>query len=241
MLTRERPKAATKRGRRTLLTGVVAVALLGGMTVSVAAAGVAGAATTRHIEVCKAGSVAGTFDFTVNGGAAFGLQTGGCKTVAATAETNTVTELADSTGATHLASISLVPNTGTTSVSTRTAKVTVAAGTTVTATFTNANSYAYLKVCKVVPAGSGLVGTVFNFTESVIRVARPVSSASPLRRHRTRAVAARPSTRLGLTSTSPRRRQPVLQVTGVSVTGGTLDTANYGRGDGNCNRWSCQR
>ena len=93
------------------------------MTVSVAAAGVAGAATTRHIEVCKAGSVAGTFDFTVNGGAAFGLQTGGCKTVAATAETNTVTELADSTGATHLASISLVPNTGTTSVSTRTAKV----------------------------------------------------------------------------------------------------------------------
>jgi len=229
MLTRERPKAATKRGRRTLLTGVVAVALLGGMTVSVAAAGVAGAATTRHIEVCKAGSVAGTFDFTVNGGAAFGLQTGGCKTVAATAETNTVTELADSTGATHLASISLVPNTGTTSVSTRTAKVTVAAGTTVTATFTNANSYAYLKVCKVVPAGSGLVGTDFNFTESV-----PGSTVGPF----SVAAATTPDTSCGgktqyqvgthvNISEAPTNG---VEVTGVSVSGGTLDTANYGAG-----------
>ncbi len=167
MTTGERPQAATKRGRRTLLAGVVAVALLGGMTVSVASAGVAGATVvTRHIEVCKAGPVAGLFSFTVNGTTTFSLTSGHCRTVAATAETNTVTEALDSTGATHLASIALVPSTaGTTSVSTRTAHITVAANTTVTATFTNQPSYGYLKVCKVAGT-SNLLGHSFSFTES---------------------------------------------------------------------------
>ncbi len=169
MLTRERPQAATKRGRRTLLTGVVAVALLGGMTVSVAAASVAGASTTRSIEVCKAGPVAGSFSFTLTTNSdtakTFSLTSGQCKTFAAAA-TNTVVEALDATGATHLGSIALVPNTGTTSVGTRTAHVDVAAGSETTATFTNEPTYGQLKVCKSEYNSPSLIGEPFSFTES---------------------------------------------------------------------------
>ncbi len=167
MMTRERPQAATKRGRRTLLAGVVAVALLGGMTVSVASAGVAGAVvTTRHIEICKAGAVKGTFDFTLNGGAAFGLTSGSCVTKVAIA-TNKVVELADTSGATTLTGISILPATGSSSsLSTRTATVAVAANSQTTVTFTNSPAYSQLKVCKSEFNTPALIGQPFTFTET---------------------------------------------------------------------------
>lgn len=162
MLTRERPQAATKRGRRSLLAGVVAVALLGGMTVSVASASVAGAAG-RSIEVCKAGAVTGSFDFTLNGETSFSLETGQCSTFAANA-TNTVVEAASTTA--HLTSIALVPNTGSTSVANRSATVKVAAGSETTATFTNAPTIGQLKVCKSEFDTPSLIGQPFSFTET---------------------------------------------------------------------------
>ncbi len=226
MLTRERPQAATKRGRRTLLTGVVAVALLGGMAVSVASASVAGASTTRHIEVCKAGAVSGSFNFTLNEETTFSLTTGQCKTFTALAS-NTVTEAASAT--THLTSIVLVPNTGTVSVGSRSATVKVAAGSTTTATFTNAPSYGQLKVCKVAPSGSGLVGQPFSFTEStanssvgpfsVDAATTPDTSCGGLTRYQ-----------VGTLVNISEAPTTGTQVTNIGVTGGSLSASNLSAG-----------
>ncbi len=220
MLTRERPKAATKRGRRTLLTGVVAVALLGGMAVSVASASVAGAAA-RSIEVCKLGNVPGSFNFTLNGETTFSLVSGGCKTLTALAS-NTVVEAASTT--THVSSIVLVPNTGTVSVANQSATVKVASGSSTTATFTNVPSYGQLKVCKVAAANSpSLIGQSFSFTErtansvvgpfSVSAASKPDTSCGGLQRYQV-------GTRVNISEAATAGTQ----VTNVGVTGGSLSS-----------------
>jgi len=196
------------------------------MAVSVSAASVAGAATGRHIEVCKEGNVSGSFSFTLND-STFSLVSGQCSTFTANT-TNTVTEAAYT--ATHLASISIVGSTGSSSsVANRTAHVPVAAGTTPTVTFTNAPSYAYLKVCKVAPAGSGLDGLPFSFTErtanstvgpfTVNAAATADTSCGGLTRYQV-------GTRVNISEAATAN----VQVTNIDVTGGSLATSNYALG-----------
>jgi hypothetical protein len=148
-----------------LLTGVVATALMGGMTVGVSSAG---AATTAKLEVCKAGNVSGSFQFSLNNGTPFSVASGSCATKTVASGTNQkVTELADPTGATVLSAIAIAPAADkvSTSVATRTAVVKVPAGAEAVATFTNKANNGQLKVCKVA-GNSALLGQSFSFTES---------------------------------------------------------------------------
>ncbi len=179
MLTRERPKAATKRGRRTLLAGVVAVALLGGMTVSVASAGVAGALPTQTLKVCKAGDVSGSFTFSVNEATPFSLTTGNCRIVGAKAGHNTVTEALDSTGATHFTHATTMPANALVSVVGQTATVNVTLGGTAEVSMFNAPVIVGLEVCKVA-ADATTNGHTFNFTESTLAGLRASFSLTAL-------------------------------------------------------------
>jgi hypothetical protein len=119
------------------------------------------------LEVCKAGSVAGSFGFKVDGGATFLLATGQCREIVETAAKHTVVELPDTTGRTYLKSISILPFTSgdSTSVPTRTAVVKVVKGADATVSFTNAQALAQLKVCKIAGDPS-LLGLPYSFTET---------------------------------------------------------------------------
>ncbi len=165
----ERHRAARRR-RRLTLAGVAAAALLGGMTLAaVSAAVVSQAATITHIEICKVGQVTGTYQFSVDGKTPIGVQANGpCAAVNVAGGTHTVTELPDTTGATVLTKIKVIPSTaGTGNVATRTATVTVARGNVVETRFKDEPAQGELKVCKVADANSSnLTGDPFNFTAS---------------------------------------------------------------------------
>ncbi len=163
----ERPGAATKRGRRSLLAGVVAVALLAGLTtVGVQAAGAS--VTGTRIEICKAGAVSGSFPFSVDGSTTpVWVTVGTCRGVSVEPGTHTVQELADTSGATVLQRIQLFPSNsvGTKDVATRTATVTVPINGNVITRFVNEPNTSVLKVCKI--AGDpAILGQSFSFTET---------------------------------------------------------------------------
>ena len=149
---------------------MAAAALLGGMTLAaVPAAVVSQAASPTHIEICKVGQVTGTYQFSVDGQTSIGVQANGpCASVNVSAGRHTVTELPDTTGATVLTKIKVIPSTaGTGSVATRTASVTVATGNVVETRFKDEPAQGELKVCKVADSDSrDLIGTLFNFTAS---------------------------------------------------------------------------
>ena len=197
--------------------------------------GSAGAASGTSIEVCNAGHVSGSFPFTVDSGPSFSIQVGHCVIKAVSAGENLVKELVDSTG-TGLQSISVAPGSASLAHQVQNstsqagyAKVNIESGARVTVTFTNASSYGQLKVCKVAPAGSGLVGTAFNFTErtanelvgpfAVDAATKPDTSCSGLTRYRV-------GTKVNV-SEAPTTGT---EVTGIDVTGGTLASANYAAG-----------
>ena len=167
-----RPSAATKRGRLPALAGIVAVALLGGVTVGVAGVQSAGAATITgpKIEICKSGPVTGSFNFLVNGETQVAVGVGTCVGVAVTAGPNTVSELVDPTGATTLNSIQVTPATAlvSKSIANRTTTVNVPAVTgNVAVTFGNIPNTGGLKICKLAATNSpGLIGQSFAFTET---------------------------------------------------------------------------
>jgi hypothetical protein len=152
------------------LAGVAAAALIGGMTLAAAPAVFASrapATVTTHIEICKVGSVTGTYEFSVDGAAPIGVEANGpCASVDVSAGSHTVAELPDTTGKTVLTKIRVIPSTaGTGDVATRTATVTVAAGNTVETRFKDEPAKGELKVCKVADASSAnLTGYPFNFT-----------------------------------------------------------------------------
>ncbi|MGO8870395.1 MAG: hypothetical protein ACLQPH_03170 [Acidimicrobiales bacterium] len=168
-----RPSAATKRGRLSALAGVVAVALLGGVTVGVAGVQSAGAATINgpKIEICKSGAVTGSFNFYVNNSATpVSVAVGTCVGVGVTAGLNTVTEAVDPSGATSLNSIQVTPATAlvSKSIPLRTAIVNVPAVTgNVAIVFGNIPNTGGLKICKLAATNSpGLIGESFAFTET---------------------------------------------------------------------------
>lgn len=173
-----RPGAARMRNRLFVPIGVIAAALMVALTLGVTSnIGVAGAQTPNtFIEVCKQGNVSNPtpagFPFNINGGETFYVPVGGCSDQAVTSGTNKVTELPDPTGASLLQSITVAPKSANlhrkitnTAKQAGWAQVDVTAGKTVTTTFTNEPNSGQLKVCKVVAAGSPLIGTNFTFTE----------------------------------------------------------------------------
>ncbi len=166
MAIEERPSAATKRGRRSLLAGVVAVALLGGLT-TVGIQTTAGATIIGpKIEICKGGPVSGSFQFSVdNSTTPVSVAVGTCKGVSVTAGTHTVKELASTT--TTLSKIQIYIGTGTTNLATRTATVVVPETTNGEAgvRFVNQPATGSLKVCKVAGDPS-ILGNSYSFTES---------------------------------------------------------------------------
>ncbi|MGO8871886.1 MAG: hypothetical protein ACLQPH_10905, partial [Acidimicrobiales bacterium] len=165
-------RAATRRGRLSALAGIVAVALLGGVTVGVVGVQSAGATPISgpKIEVCKSGPVSGNFDFTVDSTLSLVVAAGTCKGVPVAAGTNTVTEAVDPTGATILNSIQVTPATAlvSKSIPNRTATVNVPAVTgDVAVTFGNIPNTGGLKICKLAATNSpGLIGESFAFTET---------------------------------------------------------------------------
>jgi len=164
MSTVERPVAASKKGRRSLLAGVAALALLGGMSLGVHQAG---ATVVTKVEICKGGPVSGSASFSVNGSTTpVVIPVGSCRGVLVPPGVNTIRELPDNSGLTKLGNIMINPTTaGTGSVATRTATVTVPVGGNVAVRFVNQPNGSVLKVCKV--AGSGVpVGQSFTFTEN---------------------------------------------------------------------------
>jgi hypothetical protein len=167
MAIEERPRAATKRGRRSLLAGVVAVALLGGLTtVGIQATASAATITGPKIEICKGGPVSGTYQFSVDQQTTVSVAVGTCKGVGVTTGTHTVTELVDTSGLTSLSKIQITPSTaGTGNVGTRTATVNVTETTNPLVRFVNEPNSSLLKICKV--AGDPAInGKSFTFEET---------------------------------------------------------------------------
>jgi hypothetical protein len=165
MSTMERPWAARRKGRSLALTGVTAVALLGGLTIGAHSAGAT--VTGTRIQICKAGQVSGSASFSLNNSATpIAVQVGHCVSVGTTAGANTVRELPDPTGATVLSAINIRPVTaGTGNIATRTATVNVPEGGSPVTQFINSPATSVLKVCKV--AGDpALLGHQFSFTET---------------------------------------------------------------------------
>jgi hypothetical protein len=142
------------------------VALTLGVTAN---AGVAGAATTGTVQVCKTGNVTGSFPFSVNSGETFYVAVNHCTDVTVDTGENLVTELVSAS--TTLKSISVSPTTANVVHKVKNslsqagyAKVDVNAGQDVTVTFKNQPAIGSLKVCKI--AGSPeLLGQSFSFTE----------------------------------------------------------------------------
>ncbi len=167
MSTSERPVAATKRGRRSLLAGVIGLALLGGMTMTAGVHPAGAVVVGTKIEICKGGQVSGSFLFSVNNSPTpISVAVGTCKGVSVAPGRNTVRELPDLSGLTMLSKITVNPSTaGSGDIASRTATVTVPTGGNVAVRFVNASNSGALKVCKV--AGNGVpVGQSFTFTES---------------------------------------------------------------------------
>jgi hypothetical protein len=120
------------------------------------------------INICKANTVTGTYQFSLDSGPAISIAAGNCDLIEVEDGYNTVTELPDTTGATQLSEISVTPPvdtvTGTLSVPNRTVTVNIPANQTATTTFTNVY-VARIQVCKIAGTPS-LVGDPFNFTYS---------------------------------------------------------------------------
>ena len=120
------------------------------------------------VNICKANTVTGTYQFSLDSGPAISIAAGNCDLIEVEDGYNTVTELPDTTGATQLSEISVSPPVdtvaGTLSVPNRTVTVNIPANQTATTTFTNVY-VAQIQVCKIAGTPS-LVGDPFNFTYS---------------------------------------------------------------------------
>ena len=120
------------------------------------------------VNICKANTVTGTYQFSLDSGPAISITAGACDLLEVEDGYNTITELPDTTGATQLSSISVSPSVdtvaGTLSVPNRTVTVNVPANQTATTTFTNLY-VAQIEVCKIAGTPS-LVGDPFDFTYS---------------------------------------------------------------------------
>ncbi len=155
-------------------TGIVALAVLLGLgalgSLVSLAPGTASALGLGQawVNICKANTVTGTYQFSLDSGPAISITAGMCDLLEVEDGYNTVTELPDTTGATQLSSISVSPSVdtvaGTLSVPNRTVTVNVPANQTATTTFTNVD-VAQVEVCKVAGTPS-LVGDPFDFTYS---------------------------------------------------------------------------
>ena len=147
--------------------GSVAAALRGLTTVGIQAAHATMIGITR-VEVCKGGPLSnGTFLFSVNGSTTpISVAVDTCKGVAVKPGSNTVRELADTSGLTRLGKIQITPATaGVSNLATRSATVFVPRGGEVIARFVNEPTTSLLKVCAVA-ADPALLGDTFSFTES---------------------------------------------------------------------------
>lgn len=226
-----RPSAATKRGRLSALAGIVAVALLGGVTVGVAGVQSAGAATITgpKIEICKSGPVTGSFLFSVNESETpISVKVGTCVGVAVTAGPNTVSELVDPTGATTLNSIQVTPSTAlvSKSIANRTATVNVPAVTgNVAVTFGNVPNTGGLKICKLAATNSpSLIGESFAFTETA---GGSVVDASAIANG---ACSQLTSYQVGTQVAIQENATPGTAVQSISVSGGTGSNQNLAAG-----------
>ena len=170
MSQRRRDRTTPNRGRRPLLAGVVAAALICGLlTVGIQAAHATMIGITR-VEVCKGGPVSGTFPFSVDGSTTpVWVAVGTCKGVAVKPGSNTVKELGDTSGLTRLGKIQITPaSAGVSNLATRTATVFVPSGEGVITRFVNDPAIGVLKVCVVADASSlELIGQSFAFTQTV--------------------------------------------------------------------------
>ncbi len=230
MAIEERPRAATKRGRRSLLAGVVAVALLGGLT-TIGIQTTAGATVIGpKIEICKGGPVSGTFQFSIDQTTTVSVAVGTCKGVSVTSGTHTVTEVKDPSGATTLKSIQIYLGTGTVNLATRTATVVVPETTNGEAgvRFANQPAIGQLKVCKVAGDPS-IVGNSYSFTESaggttVGPFAVTAGSLNPLN------CSDITPYQIGTAVNVAELANPTTQVSNITVTGGGQTNTNLSAG-----------
>lgn len=190
------PRVVRRLLPRALASAVAAATLLGiGLGASAPALAATGGATASHysvvhhhykhhkkhnkkhhkkhkkdpatIDVCKGGSVNGSFSFTVDGGKAFSLSSGNCKSVTTTSGQHTVVEMPDATGATFLSAINVSPAADQVrqSLASGSVVVKVPANADVTTQFINSPAMGTLKVCKIAGDPS-LNGQEFSFTET---------------------------------------------------------------------------
>ncbi len=159
---------------KSVKAGIVVLAVLLGMgtlgsLVSLASGTASGLGLGQAwINICKANTVAGTYQFSLDSGPAISIAAGNCDLLEVEDGYNTVTELPDTTGATQLSAISVSPPVdtvaGTLSVPNRTVTVNIPANQTATTTFTNIY-VAQIQVCKIAGTAA-LVGDPFDFTYS---------------------------------------------------------------------------
>ncbi len=167
-------RRAVRTPLKSVTSGIVVLAVLLGMgtlgsLVSLASGTASGLGLGQAwINICKASTVTGTYQFSLDSGPAISIAAGKCDLIEVEDGHNTVTELPDMTGATQLSGISVSPPVdtvaGTLSLPNRTVTVNIPANQTATTTFTNVY-VAQIQVCKIAGTPS-LVGDPFNFTYS---------------------------------------------------------------------------
>lgn len=222
-----RPQSGARRRRGSVLKGLLSLALLAGMALEVGLTNAtAGASTSGKstLEVCKSGSVSGSFQFkssVLNGGMPFSVAAGSCVSFSVSAGKYTVRELPDPTGQTTLKAIEVVPTIDlvSSSISNRNVTVQVPGGSDVSLQFVNQPASGKLKVCKVAGDPS-LVGRVFSFTEqaggkptaafNVVAGLKSPLSCGPLT-----------SYKVGTTVNIAEIATPNIVTSSITVTGGT--------------------
>jgi hypothetical protein len=175
-------------GLRMKPRGLRALLLLPTLTVGSLAAGglftqLPVQAAGQKIEICKAGAVTGTFNFTIANARVnipVSVVAGSCSTTPVTIGNHKITELA--TAGFSVLSISSFPS-GTLvrdNLFAGTATVSVAAGADVIVTYTNQIAPSRLKICKDVAVGSELlVGKPFSFTVTGVAGAFTILAGAP--------------------------------------------------------------
>lgn len=164
-----------------------AVALMVGLGCAVPVVGTAGASVLgpATIDICKAATVSGNFAFSLNSGTPITVAAGSCDPITVENGYNTVTELADPTGATTLNAINVTPSVDTvrSSVATRSVTVNIPANAEAEVSFVNVPVVPNpeIEVCKVAGDPS-LVGKSFSFTEQapgISTVPFPIPAGAP--------------------------------------------------------------